>query len=88
LITNVPKIYKNVHIESTATWKGANVRAKFALLMIVPLTLVFDQNGGLLSLGMTRGTTMERQFKMRPDYASGRFFAAERQELPAFKTLI
>jgi hypothetical protein len=42
LITNVPKISKSVHLESTATWRGANVRAKFALLMITPLVLVFD----------------------------------------------
>lgn len=87
LITNVPQINK-VKLESTTTWRGANVRAKFALLMITPLVLVFDQNGGLFTLGMSRGTTMERQFKIRPDYASGTFFAADRQELPAFKTLI
>jgi hypothetical protein len=39
--------------------------------------MMFDQNGGLLWLGMT-STTLERHYKMRPDYATGRVFAAER----------
>lgn len=77
LITNVPTISRRVKLESTSTWRGAAVRGKFALLFIVPTLMMFDQNGGLLWLGMT-STTLERHYKMRPDYATGRVFAAER----------
>jgi len=57
------------------------------LVSLAPLFLAFDQNGGLLTFGFSRGMTLERHFKIRPDYATGRLFAAERQELPSFKQL-
>jgi hypothetical protein len=46
---------------------------------------MFDQNGGLVLLGFNSGTTLERQFKIKPDYLTKKVFAAERQDLPTFK---
>jgi|LauGreDrversion4_2_1035121.scaffolds.fasta_scaffold1149777_1 hypothetical protein len=85
LTTKVPTISRRVDLNSLNTIKGAHLRARFAILCVFPLVYAFDQNGGLFTLGFGRGTTMERQFKMRPDYATGRVFAAERLELPTFK---
>jgi hypothetical protein len=44
-------------------------------------------NGGLFKLGFSTGTTMESEFKMRPDYATGTIFAAERRDVPTFKQM-
>ena len=85
LTTKVPTISRRVDLTSLNTIKGAQLRAKFAIICIVPLIYAFDQNGSLLTLGFQRGTTMERQFKMRPDYATGRVFAVERLEVPTWK---
>ena len=40
-----------------------------------------------MTFGFNRGTTMRKEYKMRPDYLTGRVFAAERTDLPAFKQL-
>ena len=85
LTTRVPTISRRVDLTSLNTIKGAHFRAKFAIFCFAPIFYAFDQNGGLFTLGFSRGTTMERQFKMRPDYATGRVFAAERLEVPTWK---
>ena len=85
LTTKVPSISRRINLNSLNTIKGAHLRGRFAIFCVLPLFFAFDQNGGLFTFGFGRGTTMERQFKMRPDYATGRVFAAERQELPTFK---
>ena len=85
LTTQVPTISRRVNLMSLNTIKGAHLRAKFAIFCLVPIIYAFDQNGGLLTLGFSRGTTMERQFKMRPDFATGRVFAVERLEVPTWK---
>ena len=85
LTTRVPSISRRVNLSHLNTVKGAKFRAKFAIFCLVPIVWAFDQNGGLLTLGFNRGTTMERQFKMRPDYATGRVFAVERLEVPTWK---
>lgn len=43
-----------------------------------------DQNGGLLKLGFSTGSVMQSEFKVRPDYATGTVFAAERKDVPTF----
>ena len=44
-------------------------------------------NGGLFKLGFSTGTVMEAEYKMRPDYATGTVFAAERRDVPTFKQM-
>jgi hypothetical protein len=85
LITRVPTINKRP-LAQTTTAIGSRIRLNFLTLTLLPIFYCFDQNGGLYALGF-RGSTLERQFKMRPDYLTGRVFAAERQTLPTFKTL-
>ena len=86
LINDVPTI-RRAPITQGSTWTGAHWRIRFALFCAVPIMYCFDQNGGLMTLGFNRGTTMRMEYKMRPDYATGRVFAAERTDLPAFKQL-
>ena len=59
------------------------------LLGIAALPLVYaaDLNGGISKLGFSSGSVMESEFKMRPDYATGTVFAAERKDVPTFKRL-
>ena len=51
----------------------------------VPLVYACDQNGGVLKLGFSTGTVLESEFKIKPDYATGTLFAAERKDLPTLK---
>ena len=53
-------------------------------MAVTPFILAADVNGGLLKLGFSTGTTMDSEFKMRPDYATGTVFAAERKDVPTF----
>ena len=87
LIRQVPTISRRVNLAALNTSKGAKLRSAFFLFCVVPVVLAADQNGGLFTLGFT-GTTMEREYKMRVDYFSGRVFAAERHTLPTFKRMI
>ena len=87
LIRQVPTISRRVNLAALTTNKGSKLRSAFFLFCIVPAVFVADQNGGLLTLGFN-GTTMEREYKMRVDYFSGRVFAGERSTLPTFKRLI
>ena len=59
----------------------------FAGLIVLPFVAAADRNGGILKLGFSTGTTMESEFKVRPDYATGTLFAAERKDVPTFKRL-
>lgn len=59
----------------------------FALATLTPLFFAADQNGGLIKLGFSTGSTMQSEFKMRPDYATGTVFAAERKDVPTFDQL-
>ena len=59
----------------------------WAGLVALPFVAAADQNGGIFSLGFSAGTQMESEFKMRPDYATGTLFAAERKDVPSFKQL-
>lgn len=54
---------------------------------MVPLIYAADANGGVSKLGFSTGSTMESEFKMRADYATGTVFAAERRDVPTFKQL-
>ena len=56
----------------------------FAALVLLPLLMAADINGGVVKLGFSTGSTMESEFKMRPDYATGTVFAAERKDVPTF----
>jgi hypothetical protein len=86
LITHVPTISYRVDLNTLTTTKGALTRARFAAFALLPIVYLFDQNGGLIKLGFSSGPSVERQFKMRPDYLTGKVFAAERQALPTFKS--
>jgi len=46
-----------------------------------------DQNGGIVKLGFSTGSTMQSEYKMRPDYATGTVFAAERKDVPTFQQM-
>ena len=59
----------------------------YAALFAVPLLALGDVNGGIAKLGFSTGSTMQAEYKMRPDYATGTVFAAERQDLPAFNQM-
>lgn len=59
----------------------------FTGLILVPLIFAADANGGVAKLGFSTGTTMQSEFKMRPDYATGTVFAAERQDVPTLNNL-
>ena len=87
LVANVPTIRRMDFAKQTRTWAGADLRVKFAFLCGLPIIFCLDQNGGLLTLGLRHGHTMEHHYKIRPDYASGRVFAAHRVAVPSFKTL-
>ena len=56
----------------------------FCGLVLLPFVAASDMNGGLIKLGFSTGTTMQSDFKMRPDYATGTVFAAERKDVPTF----
>ena len=56
-------------------------------LTALPLVFAGDVNGGVMKLGFSTGTTMESQYKMRPDYATNTIFAAERQDVPTFNQM-
>ena len=60
------------------------MRVTFAALVLLPLLMAADINGGVVKLGFSTGSTMESEFKMRPDYATGTVFAAERKDVPTF----
>jgi hypothetical protein len=87
LTTVVPTIQRRVNILGLESATGGQHRVNFLLLTLLPFAWAFDQNGGIFTLGFSRGTQMERHFKMRPDYATGTVFAAERQEMPTFKSM-
>ena len=55
--------------------------------MVVPILLAADKNGGVITLGFTAGSTLQTEFKMRPDYATGTLFAAERKDVRTFQQL-
>jgi hypothetical protein len=82
----VPTITRRVDLNTLTTTKGALTRARFAAFALIPIVYIFDQNGGLLKFGFGSGPSIERQFKIRPDYLTGKVFAAERQALPTFKS--
>ncbi len=53
----------------------------------MPLLAGSDGKGGVFKLGFSTGSTMQSEFKMRPDYATGTVFAAERQDVPSFNQM-
>ena len=59
----------------------------FAGLTLLPLIFCSDRNGGIAKLGFSTGTIMQSEFKMRPDYATGTLFAAERKDVPTYSNL-
>ena len=54
---------------------------------MLPFVASADSNIGFFKLGFSTGSTMETEFKMRPDYATGTVFAAQRQDVPTLKQL-
>lgn len=88
LTTHVPTI-TNAHarLYRNSTFAGANARGLFAFFCVVPLFMYFDQNGGLMTLGFGTAPTVEQQFKMRPDYVTGKMFGLTRVEMHTFKQL-
>ena len=67
--------------------QGAEMRILFAGLCLVPIIAASDVNGGILKLGFSTGTTMQSEYKMRPDYATATVFAAERKDVPTFNQM-
>lgn len=61
------------------------MRLMFLGLVTAPLIYAADQNGGILKLGFSFGSTLESEYKIKPDYATGTLFAAERKDVPTFK---
>ena len=51
---------------------------------VVPIALMSDLNGGFSKLGFTR-TTMQEEFKGKPDYTTDTLFMVHRQSVPEFK---
>lgn len=87
MVTRVPTIRKSVSIASFKAAQGDNFRILFAGLTLLPIIMSSDINGGVSKLGFSTGTTMQSEFKMRPDYATGTLFAAERKDVPTFSNL-
>ena len=58
-------------------------------LIVAPLILSADQNGGISTLGFRflQPAPLERNYKIRYDYLTGRLFAAQRVDTPTFKHL-
>jgi len=54
---------------------------------MVPLAYASDMNGGIAKLGFSTGSTMQSEYKLRPDYATKTLFAVERQDVPAFSQM-
>ena len=77
-------IYNTVLLQAS---KAGDIRLAFAAVVALPLVVGADVNGGIAKLGFSTGTTMESEFKMRPDYATGTVFAAERRDVPTFKQI-
>ena len=67
------------------THQGSQLRIMFLGLVGLPLIYAADQNGGLLKFGFSFGSTLESEYKIKPDYATGTLFAAERKEVPTLK---
>merc|ERR1712156_657410 len=84
LVTRVPAIRRSVDLKSFNASKAGDIRLAFAGVVALPLVVGADVNGGIAKLGFSTGTTMESEFKMRPDYATGTVFAAERRDVPTF----
>ena len=87
MVTRVPTIRKAVNIKSFNATKGDRFRMYFTGLALVPFIMSADLNGGVAKLGFSTGTTMQSEYKMRPDYATGTIFAAERKDVPTFSNL-
>lgn len=84
--TNVPTIRRTINFGNMPTAAGSRLRGAFFLFSLAPLFYAFDQNGGLFSLGFTT-TTLEKHYKFRPDYMTGKLFAAQRTEVPTFRNM-
>jgi hypothetical protein len=84
--TNVPNFKKSVNFSAMPTASGGRLRATFFFFSLAPLFYACDQNGGFFTLGFT-STTMERHYKFRPDYMTGKLFAAQRAEVPTFRNM-
>lgn len=84
--TNVPNFRKSVVFSSLPTATGSRLRATFFFFSLAPLFYSFDQNGGIFNLGFS-STTLEKHYKFRPDYMTGRLFAAQRAEVPTFRNM-
>ena len=87
MVTRVPTIRRVVELNSIKTRKGADLRVAFAGLVMLPIIAASDVNGGIFKLGFSTGTQMQSEFKMRPDYATGTVFAAERRDVPTFNQM-
>ena len=57
----------------------------FLGLCSAPLFYAADINGGILKFGFSFGSTLESEYKIKPDYATETLFAAERKEVPTLK---
>ena len=87
MVTRVPTIRKSVAINSFKANQGDTFRMLFTGLCLTPIVMCADLNGGIAKLGFSTGTTMQSEYKMRPDYATGTLFAAERKDVPTFSNL-
>mmetsp|Transcript_33633 Transcript_33633/g.41470 ORF Transcript_33633/g.41470 Transcript_33633/m.41470 type:complete len:96 (-) Transcript_33633:101-388(-) len=87
MVTRVPTIRKSVELKRLNASTGSDLRVWFAGLVVLPLLAGSDINGGIAKLGFSTGTTMQSEFKMRPDYVTGTVFAAERRDVPTLRNL-
>jgi hypothetical protein len=53
-------------------------------LTLAPLVALADLNGGLAKFGFVK-TTLEEEYKVRPDYTTETVFVAHRQDVPEFR---
>ncbi len=60
LTTKVPSFRRQVNPRALNSFTGGDLRAKFLLLTLLPVIYAVDQNGGLATLGFSRGMTMEK----------------------------
>lgn len=63
---------------------GGKNRIRLLVLTAVPVLFLADFNGGVTSLGF-EGSTMQEDFKARPDYVTNTIFMAHRQTVPEVK---
>ena len=80
MVHNVPTVTKQRALSSFPSYAGTTFRGRVLKACALPLLFAADINGGVTNLGFTQ-TTLQEDFKAKPDYLTGRIFVAHRQTL-------